>query len=1350
MIILVSGNYDISNERLFKDAVSDEVYIVCDTSSGPVTITMPEITQNYMNGEFYISDGASNAATNNITILSYGADLINEASGIVLDTDNACCSIFVASSSDTGDNVTTPKSMWIAGKSTSGGGGGSYGSNNAISLVGTNFQLGGTLIQNTSINNNGFDLDIYSNVATPSGVLLDLNLNAVGTAFQSTVLNGFGVRSRSFSGINLESISYDDYTALFGREASSVNDAIGVLQIVRNTTGTPFGGIGGSIDFWIEHRATTPVPSPTEPTVRIAGLWENPGPAVLSRLSRLDFYGYSNGAGDVLNASIRGDGFLSLYQYGYGNFVGSEAYLLGVDANGNVVETTVAGGGNAIIEIISASALATLESTAQLNLDTLYVVYDAFDYTLLCVPLQGYLLSKTATIMYGTYSGQVYYDVQTNTWSNGTIYDGDGNIWNGCRANDTVLGLSCIANTFNQLAVNNTLGNVCQYNTFNQLANNNTLENGCAYNTFEKGATYNYLAFGSLRNKFFERCNSNTLSNDCIGNIFESESGGNTLGEGCSLNTFAQGTSSNILGEFSNYNTFEQGVAEITIGASCIGNTFKQTSFGFTFGDNLQYVTIEAGTTSAIDCTNLANYGFLYGNAYPSTIFTDGSDTYHTYYDPTNDRIVLTSLTTLVVSYIGSGGGGGGNANITTITSLALASLELAGTLDLTTLYIVNDYPYFLLMCKAQTSSALGKTAQIVDVTYSGEVYYDVQVNSIINGTIYDLDGNIWNDCLPFDTTFGTGCQVNTFNQFAIYNVLGNDCSYNTFEQTSSGNTLGDTSITNTFKQLSSGNLLGNSCNYNTFEQRANNNTLGDLCESNTFGQNSKSFIFTDKLRNVTIDSGLNGADYTSLPYGFMYNKSYSSTIFESGGVNYHRYYDIANDRIVVTNLVTLAVSYIGGNTNQVPHTTASGTDTYTATVSGVTSYVDGDAYLVRFTNGNTTGATLNINAIGAVTLYRNNDGALIGGDIWSGAEMLCIYNSTLAGFQCIGTSPNSLFAYVTNADSVTITKGQVVYAFGGTGDRMTVKLANNTSEATSSKTVGVVYSTSIATNQKGIIILQGLLTGLSILPTSTYSDGDSIYLGATAGAITNVKQYAPNHLVYVATVTTASNGSAGRMYVRVQNGYELDELHNVFAQTPVAKDGLFYDSTTSLWKARQVAATDIDANVTNTEFGYLDGVTSPIKAPITSVGNGTAVTGVVVNTYSKGLLISANSRIANDVPLIECQVTKTGTAGNIQLRFYWNTTNNLAGSPILLGTSPNGAANWISMCRSLCIEVAAGGGNGTKVAPTTVVLATSWGTATAAPNVVAIDWTQPGYLICAILNSNAGDSSVCNMLKLF
>jgi len=283
-----------------------------------------------------------------------------------------------------------------------------------------------------------------------------------------------------------------------------------------------------------------------------------------------------------------------------------------------------------------------------------------------------------------------------------------------------------------------------------------------------------------------------------------------------------------------------------------------------------------------------------------------------------------------------------------------------------------------------------------------------------------------------------------------------------------------------------------------------------------------------------------------------------------------------------------------------IPHATATGTDTYTATITGVTSYADGDAYLIRFTNGNTTGATLNINSLGAITLYRNNDGVLIGGDITSGGEMICVYNSTTSGFQCIGTAPNSLFSYVTNADSVTLTKGMPVYAFGGTGDRMTVKRAYNTGDSTSAQTVGLVLSTSIATNQKGLIMMQGLLDGLSILPTSTWADGDTVYLGATAGTITNVKPYAPNHLVYLGVVTTSSNGAAGRMYVRVQNGYELDELHNVQAQSPSLKETLWYDNTVSpaQWKTASISTVlgFTPENVANKENTTLD--TSTTKYP--------------------------------------------------------------------------------------------------------------------------------------------------------
>lgn len=161
-----------------------------------------------------------------------------------------------------------------------------------------------------------------------------------------------------------------------------------------------------------------------------------------------------------------------------------------------------------------------------------------------------------------------------------------------------------------------------------------------------------------------------------------------------------------------------------------------------------------------------------------------------------------------------------------------------------------------------------------------------------------------------------------------------------------------------------------------------------------------------------------------------------------------------------------------------------------------------------------------------------------------------------------------TLYARVTNAEASTITKGQVVYAFGATGNRMSVKLAYNTGDATSAKTIGIAAE-NITAGATGMIICQGSLSGLDL---SAYTDGDSIYLGSTAGSITATKPYAPNHLVYVGTVERANAGN-GILYVRIQNGYELDELHNVSAQSPSNGQVLIYNASTSLWEKNTLTA---------------------------------------------------------------------------------------------------------------------------------------------------------------------------------
>lgn len=284
---------------------------------------------------------------------------------------------------------------------------------------------------------------------------------------------------------------------------------------------------------------------------------------------------------------------------------------------------------------------------------------------------------------------------------------------------------------------------------------------------------------------------------------------------------------------------------------------------------------------------------------------------------------------------------------------------------------------------------------------------------------------------------------------------------------------------------------------------------------------------------------------------------------------------------------------------------TASVTDVYTVSIAGVTSYTTNDMYVIKFATANVDGATLNISGLGAKSLVKNNNVPITGGDIQAGQEFLVIYDGT--NLQMIGIAPNQMFAYVTNADSVTITKGQVVYAYGATGDRMSVKRALNTSDTTSAKTVGLVFSSSIAANGTGYIITQGVIQNLNL---GSYTNGDTLYLDSVAGGFTKVKPHAPNHLVYVGIVERANAGN-GQIYVRCQNGYELDEIHDVdlYSTPPSNLDVLTYQTgTNNLWVPKSIS----------TILGYTpyNGTTNPNGYITSSALSGYLTSAIAASTY--------------------------------------------------------------------------------------------------------------------------------------
>lgn len=147
------------------------------------------------------------------------------------------------------------------------------------------------------------------------------------------------------------------------------------------------------------------------------------------------------------------------------------------------------------------------------------------------------------------------------------------------------------------------------------------------------------------------------------------------------------------------------------------------------------------------------------------------------------------------------------------------------------------------------------------------------------------------------------------------------------------------------------------------------------------------------------------------------------------------------------------------------------------------------------------------------------------------------------------------------------LTMGQAVYVSSADGTNMIVSKASNTSEVTSSKTMGLIAQT-LPLNGKGYVITEGLLAGLN---TSAATAGDPVWLGTNGGLIYGVanKPVAPAHLVFIGVVTRAQTNN-GEIFVRPQNGFELNELHDVLITNPVNgqaityQDGLFINSTPS------------------------------------------------------------------------------------------------------------------------------------------------------------------------------------------
>ncbi len=179
--------------------------------------------------------------------------------------------------------------------------------------------------------------------------------------------------------------------------------------------------------------------------------------------------------------------------------------------------------------------------------------------------------------------------------------------------------------------------------------------------------------------------------------------------------------------------------------------------------------------------------------------------------------------------------------------------------------------------------------------------------------------------------------------------------------------------------------------------------------------------------------------------------------------------------------------------------------------------------------------------------------------------------DGSLIAFPVAGQA-GTLVRQIRNETGSTITKGTVVYISGASGNKATVSKAIATSDSTSAQTFGLVQA-DIANNQNGYVVVRGDLIGVD---TSAFADGTQLYLsGSVAGAVTSSKPVAPLHMVYVGIVTR-QHATQGQIEVAIQNGYEMDELHDVLIVSKTNNDVISYDTASGLWKNKQLAISDV------------------------------------------------------------------------------------------------------------------------------------------------------------------------------
>lgn len=287
---------------------------------------------------------------------------------------------------------------------------------------------------------------------------------------------------------------------------------------------------------------------------------------------------------------------------------------------------------------------------------------------------------------------------------------------------------------------------------------------------------------------------------------------------------------------------------------------------------------------------------------------------------------------------------------------------------------------------------------------------------------------------------------------------------------------------------------------------------------------------------NQSVASGasptFNGANFSSIPNSALVNSTISgislgsnlATLTIGSGLSGTSY----NGSTAVTITNTSPMVYPGAG---IPNSTGSAWGTsYSTTGTGTVVALATAATI----NNPTISNYINWTGIAPPTYSA--------GRTWYDSSFACLsyYNDTTDNAVRVG---QQLQQQVRNSTAATITKGQVVYISGSTGQIGNIILAQ-ANAYTTSQIIGVA-SQDIPINTNGYVITQGIVEDIN---TNGFTSGNPIYLSAsTPGALTQTEPSAPNYAVHMGVCLYANNVH-GKIWINpinksIDTGYIIGQV---------------------------------------------------------------------------------------------------------------------------------------------------------------------------------------------------------------